>query len=531
MNTDQKFTLIIFATIVPIITFAQIERWVYRYDSDKGSASCLLYGADGNLYAGGYTVNPNTAYDFTIISLSNSGLERWVYKYLTIARNQDECRSICYGNDGNIYTTGNCTTSDSVLHLTIISLTPDGAERWVYQYSESSEANGICYDGDGNIYAVGSTQDKKILVVSVAANGAERWSYIYPTPSAESEPGRSVICGPDGNIYVVGYSGPPYNTDVTVICLTPSGSERWVYLYNGPDNYYDFGCDIIYAPDGNLYIFGSTCYFVPPGYTYWNGLAISLTSSGVERWTYVSQTDPSWFNKGVYGADGNLYMAGLAGWDILHFLVESISDASNYRWTYIENFNSLWWSWATALAYGDDGKIYVGGRTSTSDSGYFVVRKFAADSTLLWTYLNNPPSEDCGVSANAVVYGSDGNIYAAGTTYDSLTGDVFTVISLNSTGIEEEKGLKVETERLDLLVLPNVVKDNARIQYTISEKQAIRLELYDILGRKIKTIAEGTMEPGIYSYQLNSSEISSGVYFLILEGKRESKITKLLTMR
>ncbi|MEO0166900.1 MAG: T9SS type A sorting domain-containing protein [candidate division WOR-3 bacterium] len=98
-------------------------------------------------------------------------------------------------------------------------------------------------------------------------------------------------------------------------------------------------------------------------------------------------------------------------------------------------------------------------------------------------------------------------------------------------GIEERKRLKVEGKGLKLMVLPSIVRDNAQIQYTIPERQRISLDLYDIIGRKVKTIAQGCVEPGIYSYRFDSSDLSSGVYFLVLESERESRTRKLLIAR
>ncbi|MEO0190251.1 MAG: hypothetical protein ABIL18_04645 [candidate division WOR-3 bacterium] len=98
-------------------------------------------------------------------------------------------------------------------------------------------------------------------------------------------------------------------------------------------------------------------------------------------------------------------------------------------------------------------------------------------------------------------------------------------------GIEESEWLEVEGEGLKLMVLPNVVRDYAQIQYAIPERQLIRLDLYDIIGRKVKTIAQGCVEPGIYSYRFVSSDLSSGVYFLVLESERESRTRKLLIAR
>ncbi len=82
-----------------------------------------------------------------------------------------------------------------------------------------------------------------------------------------------------------------------------------------------------------------------------------------------------------------------------------------------------------------------------------------------------------------------------------------------------------------LKVFPNIISRNTQLQYTIPQSQKIRLNLYDISGRKINSIADGVIEPGIYTYNLDSSNLSAGIYFLILEGKQETITEKVLIVR
>lgn len=82
-----------------------------------------------------------------------------------------------------------------------------------------------------------------------------------------------------------------------------------------------------------------------------------------------------------------------------------------------------------------------------------------------------------------------------------------------------------------LKVYPNIISHNTQLQYTIPQSQKIRLNLYDISGRKINSIADGVIEPGIYTYDLDSSMLSAGIYFLILEGKEETITEKVLIVR
>ncbi|MCK4234463.1 T9SS type A sorting domain-containing protein [candidate division WOR-3 bacterium] len=82
-----------------------------------------------------------------------------------------------------------------------------------------------------------------------------------------------------------------------------------------------------------------------------------------------------------------------------------------------------------------------------------------------------------------------------------------------------------------LRVFPTVIRHNSRLQYSIPISQKIRLNFYDVSGRKIKSIANGVVKPGIYTYNLDSSNLSSGIYFLILEGKEKTITEKILVVR
>jgi hypothetical protein len=109
------------------IAGGQTERWVYRYNGPGNSwdeANSIVAGADGNVYAAGWSYDSLTGYDFTIISLTPSGGERWVYRYNGPGDRYDDAYSIVYGADGNIYAAGYSTGSGTGNDFTAISLNP-----------------------------------------------------------------------------------------------------------------------------------------------------------------------------------------------------------------------------------------------------------------------------------------------------------------------------------------------------------------------------------------------------------------------
>lgn len=306
------------ALTVVSLTSSGTERWVYRYTGPQNgynAAHSIVYGADSNIYVGGESED-----DFLVLSLTNLGSERWVYKYNGTANGFDHAYSIVYGADNNIYAAGDVENSVSYDDVIVVSLTNSGEERWVRIYDGPAnfydQARSIVYGADGNLY-VGGTQHTTggypdLLVLSLTRSSIIRWVYVYNSPTDSSDLAYSIVYGLDENIYVGGTSQNNSSFDFTIISLTNSGTERWVYRYNGPAGDPDVAYQIVYGADGNLYGTGYTSIGVG---TFGDLVALSVTNSGVERWVYLYNGAGNWADFGnsiCYGADNNVYVAGSA---------------------------------------------------------------------------------------------------------------------------------------------------------------------------------------------------------------------------
>ncbi len=78
---------------------------------------------------------------------------------------------------------------------------------------------------------------------------------------------------------------------------------------------------------------------------------------------------------------------------------------------------------------------------------------------------------------------------------------------------------------------PNPFNASTRIIYTIKESNITRLILYDILGRKVKTLVNELKEPGKYYYNLTSDRLASGVYFYRIEAGNFVDTKKLMLLK
>ena len=141
---------------------------------------------------------------------------------------------------------------------------------------------------DGNLYAAGSGYDDvtnvDFVVVSVDQGGTERWVYRFDGTGHSIDRAHSIVCGSDGNLYIVGESYNFAGTfDFIVVSLDTNGIERWVYLYHGPENGLDAGNAITYGLDDNIYAAGRSTNIV----TGTDITVVSIDTIRVENWIYT----------------------------------------------------------------------------------------------------------------------------------------------------------------------------------------------------------------------------------------------------
>lgn len=526
-------------TIVFSVLFAialgQTERWVYHYPGSGGRtdrAVGIACSADSSIYAAGSTHNDQSGNDFTVVGLTRGGSQRWVYRYNGTGDSTDGAGSTVIGPDGNIYAAGYSYSSSTGFDFTVISLTPTDSERWVYNYRGQGRsidaARSLACGSDGNIYAAGHSTGSDTLggftVVSLTATGGERWVYRYHYGMGDSaDIANSIIVGADGNIYAAGYSvGSDTGLDLVVISLTPGGGRRWVYRYNGPGNCYDLANELAYGADGNIYVAGAS----QDSSNSRDFVVLSLTSSGAERWVYRRTAQRNTFDESysvVFGGDGNVYAAGTRfrgpqGYQY-DFTVVSLTPAGSERWTYRNTGPGDGDDAASALVWGEDGNIYAAGSScGWLPFGDFAVISLTSSGGERWVYRYDGPAGYWD-QAYALVHGADGEVYAAGYRSPVETSSDFTVISLDPVPGIAEAGSRTRNNVFGLAV--GTIQQRS-LAYTLKlpEPATVSLSLYDLQGRKLSSW-QILAPKGATQHTTDLPALSPGVYFLNAEVLRE----------
>jgi hypothetical protein len=86
---------------------------------------------------------------------------------------------------------------------------------------------------------------------------------------------------------------------------------------------------------------------------------------------------------------------------------------------------------------------------------------------------------------------------------------------------------------------PNPFNPETRIRVSIPDEKdrgEITLTIYDVMGRKVKTLFQGYLEPGTYGYQWNGSDdlgrqVSGGIYFYYLKCNKFHQVKKMIFMK
>jgi hypothetical protein len=78
---------------------------------------------------------------------------------------------------------------------------------------------------------------------------------------------------------------------------------------------------------------------------------------------------------------------------------------------------------------------------------------------------------------------------------------------------------------------PNPFNPVTEISVTLQKSSNISLEIYNIIGQKISTLAEGNLEAGTHTFRWDGSEYPSGVYFYSLKNGTNVDIRKMILLK
>lgn len=538
-DSKLQIFLVCLSLVLALPAFAQIEEWTYTYNGPANNADearSVVFGSDGNLYAAGFSFELVGDNDFAILSIDTTGSERWVYTYDGPGHFTDGANALVYGADDNLYAAGWSNGGSADIDITVISVDSAGGERWVYRYNGTANyvdnAFSIAYGLDGNIYAAGFTFTfaagvTDFIVISLTPSGGLRWIYNYDGGGRPWNGANSIIYGPDNYIYAAGYCGGMGNDiDFAVICIDTAGNEEWIYKYDGPASDDDEAKSIVFGADGNLYAAGYSS-----GNSTGSDLTIvSLTTSGDENWVYQYNGSGNGEDDAkslVFGLDNNLYAAGYtqnASMDS-DLVVVSVDTGGNEQWIYSYDGPAAYRDEAYSLVFGSDHNIYTAGYSFDSGTREDIT-VVSLDSTgeELGVYRYNG-SRNLQDQAYSIIYGPDNHVYAAGMCFNNNT-----IVDIFVTCLEPVFSIEEQSSTLNLLpsltFVSSFFKDKICIRFTEPLDRDLKIVIYNVLGELVYEKDLFSTSSFLELKDNRLGRLPQGVYFLSLSHEHRDYLSE-----
>jgi hypothetical protein len=129
----------------------------------------------------------------------------------------------------------------------------------------------------------------------------------------------------------------------------------------------------------------------------------------------------------------------------------------------------------------------------------------------------------------------------AGTTRDLVAGTSITLdpdddvtelkVAMGTEAYVEGKASEVLPDEVQLTSYPNPVRQQGTLEYALPKEAKVTLRVYDVLGRRVATLATGTKEAGTHTVSLKTETLSSGVYFGRLQAGNRTVTQKITVVR
>jgi flagellar hook assembly protein FlgD len=83
---------------------------------------------------------------------------------------------------------------------------------------------------------------------------------------------------------------------------------------------------------------------------------------------------------------------------------------------------------------------------------------------------------------------------------------------------------------------PNPSAEGAHLRYSLPAKSVVRLDVYSVAGRRVRTLVAGDVEAGVWDAPWDGRddrghEVASGVYFVKLEAGAQRRGLKITLLR
>ncbi len=256
-----------------------------------------------------------------------------------------------------------------------------------------------------------------------------------------------------------------------------------------------------------------------------NGLAIDFyagTDSQPDSRTYL---DTQFYNSP--SSAKQVVIALPSGVSPEDYFVATATDADGNTSEHFQEAQPLPVELAAFEAQNDGEAVQLSWKTAseTENAGFDVERRTEGEDE--WTKVDFVEGQ--GTTSEPQTYSLRDQAFSYDA--DSLFYRLKQIDTDGSVHLSDEVTVHRAVTEVQLLgTYPNPARSQATVRYAVPDRQTVTLFLYDVLGRKLRTVTKEKKE-GRTKVQLDVSGLSSGTYFLQLETRNMVKTERLTVVR
>ena len=496
-----------------------------------------------------------------------------------------EPTSIVLRPDGRSIVAGHAESPNGAEALTVVAYTADG----LFEWSDRNQGLGyfggrptVRLDGSGAVYLSGSAvlgepgSSPDVSVHKFAADGTPAWTQYYNGPASRDDYVASMAVSPSGLTYVTGSSvANEYNYDMTTWMYTADGTPQWVRRFAGPNcpqtNRRSWGLDVCLV--GTNAVVAGTAYdgtstpevacgsqlvlirYLPNGTTMWMNfhpdfIPVKVASSstaiyvlsdqsllkfdaalGTLLWAAPLRADSHrsvlWLQTLAVDPNGEPVVAGMQfnptadGNYSSSQAILALDASGNERWRSTPFSGPGLENLCRSLAIASDGSIY-----GTGDrEGNVATIALSSSGDVLWETEYDGGLADRGTAIAVDLTG----VYVAARVGQSV-GDAFAVLKYAlSAPLAVEPPASSSPLELRLSLVPGSSTLDA--SFDLNRAQTVRLEVYDVGGRRLSTSPAHFTSAGRHSMRVDLHEAAHGMVFARLRTESGAAARKAVLLR
>ncbi|MCK6650728.1 MAG: T9SS type A sorting domain-containing protein, partial [Bacteroidia bacterium] len=110
------------------------------------------------------------------------------------------------------------------------------------------------------------------------------------------------------------------------------------------------------------------------------------------------------------------------------------------------------------------------------------------------------------------------------------TGSASNNVYIDNINIAGAVGVEENLNSFALNVYPNPSNQMSTISYRLTDKSGVKLEIYDVLGKKVADLTNANQSEGSYSVEVSKADnnLKNGIYFIRLSVNNAVTTTKLV---